>query len=81
MYTPIESMKQIVVVIALSMSTVYAVGAEKTEICRSQVEVFANSSDLSFFERQMITNLVRRNNRAGILAHCASAVKISATRK
>jgi hypothetical protein len=81
MYTPIVSMKQLVVAIALGMSAVHAVGAEKTEICRSKVEVLANSSDLSFFERQAVTNLVRRNNRAGVLAHCANAVRISATRK
>jgi hypothetical protein len=81
MYTPIESMKHLAVAIALSVSAVHAIGAENTQICRSQVEVLANSSELSFFERQMVTNLVRRNNRAGILAHCARAVRISATRK
>ena len=81
MYTPIESMKYIVVAIALGMSAVHAIGAEKTPTCRSKVEVLANSSDLSFFERQVVTNLVRRNNQAGIIARCTSLVGMSATRK
>lgn len=78
MNTCIKCLKNIVAVIGLSMITFHVAADDQIQSCRTKVEALAGKSELSFFERQALTNLIRRNNHAGIQAQCQSQVGKSA---
>jgi hypothetical protein len=81
MYSCIARMKIVAVAIGLSMITAHVVADDKTLSCRARVEVLAGSPELSFFDRQTLTNLIRRNNHAGIQARCLTPVGMSGKQK